>query len=286
VPERDGLLDLAELERIPGYPGKGVLLKKKVAVLECAQEIPCNPCEAACPRGAITVGTPITNLPAINADMCVGCGACIAKCPGLAIFVVDLTHPGYDYVTIPYEYLPLPDAGQEVGCLDRRGRQVSAGRVRQVLCHKGNDKTALLTVEVPKGLGMDVRNVRLPASVDVSAETGPAGASSCSSEGEEPVDVLVCRCEEVLRSGVVAAIREGAASLDAVKRRTRAGMGLCQGRNCSRIISRIIAEESGRPVSEVAPGSTRPPVRPVKLSALARRDDESEENPAEEPPSH
>ena len=52
-----------ELSRIPGMPSEERIKKGSVACIECAQEIPCNPCEEACPYGAITVGKPITNLP-------------------------------------------------------------------------------------------------------------------------------------------------------------------------------------------------------------------------------
>ena len=63
--------------------------KGPVAVIECVQEIPCNPCEGACKFNAITIGEPITNLPKINETNCTGCGVCVAQCPGLAIFIVD-----------------------------------------------------------------------------------------------------------------------------------------------------------------------------------------------------
>lgn len=45
-------------------------------------------------------------------------------------------------------------------------------------------------------------------------------------------DTLLCRCEEVMRAEVQAAIEEGARDLQAVKLLTRLGMGPCQGRQC------------------------------------------------------
>ena len=56
---------------------------------------------------------------------------------------------------------------------------------------------------------------------------------------------MVCRCEHVTRAEVVAALRNpfGARTLDAVKRRTRCGMGRCQGGFCTPRIVEILQEE-------------------------------------------
>ena len=43
----------------------------------------------------------------------------------------------------------------------------------------------------------------------------------------------------------------GARSLDGVKRRTRAGMGRCQGGFCAPRVMEIIAQETGMPLSSV-----------------------------------
>ncbi|MBP3453633.1 MAG: NAD(P)/FAD-dependent oxidoreductase [Clostridia bacterium] len=64
---------------------------------------------------------------------------------------------------------------------------------------------------------------------------------------------LVCRCEVVTEAEIRAAIRRpvGATTIDGVKRRTRAGMGRCQGGFCSPRVAEIIAEELGIPMTEV-----------------------------------
>ena len=64
---------------------------------------------------------------------------------------------------------------------------------------------------------------------------------------------LVCRCEVVTEAEIRAAIRSpvGATTIDGVKRRTRAGMGRCQGGFCSPRVAEIIAEELGIPMTEV-----------------------------------
>ena len=58
---------------------------------------------------------------------------------------------------------------------------------------------------------------------------------------------IVCRCETVTEAEIVDAIRRGATTLDAVKRRTRAGMGRCQGGFCSPRVMEILARELARP---------------------------------------
>lgn len=87
-----------------------------------------------------------------------------------------------------------------------------------------------------------------------------------NSENDDPI---ICRCEELRRSEIIEAVRAGARDLEAVKRRTRAGMGLCQGQSCGRLIARIIAEETGTPFSDIPPMRRRQPVNPVTLGELA-----------------
>ena len=83
---------------------------------------------------------------------------------------------------------------------------------------------------------------------------------------QEPAkeDVLICRCQEVTESEIVAAIRDGATTVDGVKRRTRAGMGLCQGKTCGRLVQRMIAQQTGQKAEDVVPQKSRMPVRPVR----------------------
>ena len=61
-----GTIPEKELEESPGYPSQKDLKRGPVAVIECTEEIPCNPCETVCKRGAIVVGEPITNLPHLD----------------------------------------------------------------------------------------------------------------------------------------------------------------------------------------------------------------------------
>lgn len=142
----------------PVTPSAERLARGPVAVVECFQRIPCDPCAGACKKGAIAPFGDINDLPAVDHERCDGCGACISRCPGLAIFVVDESGPGAAVVRLPYEFSPLPRAGDEVTALDREGRPVAAGRVARVQSARALDRTAVVWLEVPRGLGMAVRH--------------------------------------------------------------------------------------------------------------------------------
>lgn len=86
-------------------------------------------------------------------------------------------------------------------------------------------------------------------------------------------DEMICRCEEVRRFEIEQAIEDGAVTMNEVKRFTRAGMGLCQGRICRRLVERILAEKTGSDLSMVKPSTYRQPVRPVKASLLTGEDE-------------
>lgn len=74
--------------------------------------------------------------------------------------------------------------------------------------------------------------------------------------------VIVCRCEEVSRGEILDALRSPVCvpTLDGVKKRVRPGMGRCQGGFCSPLVTKIIAEYLGVPLTEVMKSSDRSPI--------------------------
>jgi len=64
---------------------------------------------------------------------------------------------------------------------------------------------------------------------------------------------IVCRCETISRGEILQAIRTnpGARDMDGVKRRTRSGMGRCQGGFCAPYVLQLISQELGIPAQEV-----------------------------------
>ena len=87
---------------------------------------------------------------------------------------------------------------------------------------------------------------------------------------------IVCRCEEIEMETIRQKIAEGYTDVDELKRVLRVGMGPCQGRGCRDIIMREIAKATGKTFEEIGPGTMRPPVKPIKLSLLAK---DFEDNP-------
>ncbi|ELP86851.1 glycerol-3-phosphate dehydrogenase, putative [Entamoeba invadens IP1] len=63
---------------------------------------------------------------------------------------------------------------------------------------------------------------------------------------------IVCVCEQVTEGDVNAAIDEGARTIDAVKLRTRAGMGRCQGSYCTPRVMEILSKRLGIPMTSVS----------------------------------
>lgn len=62
---------------------------------------------------------------------------------------------------------------------------------------------------------------------------------------------IICRCETVTEGEIVDAIKRGARSVDGVKRRTRAGMGRCQGGFCGSRVTEILSRELHIPMVKV-----------------------------------
>ena len=147
--EKTGVLSKDELQ----HPTKKQL-EKGVAILECIQEIPCNPCVESCPVHAIFMKD--INAPPVNDfEACIGCTKCVGVCPGLAIFVVKVKGDAA-WVTLPYEFVPVPKVGDVVMALDRAGAVRGNALIKKVV---KNGKTMVITVEVDCSLAMDIRNI-------------------------------------------------------------------------------------------------------------------------------
>ncbi len=109
-------------------------------------------------------------------------------------------------------------------------------------------------------------------------------------------DTIICQCEEVTRADLIGVqppnylprpaamcarsletlLKDGPANQDQIKRLTRAGMGVCQGRRCRDQVAMLLALESGTPFGTIPLASHRAPVRPLPLKILAEWDEPAE----------
>ena len=102
-------------------------------------------------------------------------------------------------------------------------------------------------------------------------------------------DTIICQCEEVTRADLLGVqppnylarpapmcarslnslLEDGPANPDQIKRLTRAGMGVCQGRRCRDQVAMLLAIASDQPFGTIPLASHRAPVRPLPLKILA-----------------
>ena len=102
-------------------------------------------------------------------------------------------------------------------------------------------------------------------------------------------DTIICQCEEVTRADLIGVqppnyltrpapmcarsldtlLKDGPANPDQIKRLTRAGMGVCQGRRCRDQVAMLLALESGTPFGTIPLASHRAPVRPLPMKIMA-----------------
>ncbi|MFZ3046049.1 MAG: FAD-dependent oxidoreductase [Desulfatirhabdiaceae bacterium] len=84
-----------------------------------------------------------------------------------------------------------------------------------------------------------------------------------------PDHAVICRCEDISLGEIRHAVADGAVDIHDIKRRTRLGMGRCQGRFCGQTIQGVF------PYMFENKGFTpQIPVRPVSLGRLAEKPDQ------------
>ncbi|HNZ50771.1 MAG TPA: 4Fe-4S binding protein [Bacilli bacterium] len=148
---KDGVPSLDQIKTC--FPNLESLQKPK-AIIECYEEIPCNPCSTSCPFKAIYIGPNINKRPQVDFNKCTGCGVCVYSCPGLAISVAQLVGKEVRF-KISYEFLPLPQVGEIWTAINRSGQMIGKAKIEKVTLTKVQDKTALIQVLVDSSLLYD-----------------------------------------------------------------------------------------------------------------------------------
>ena len=102
-------------------------------------------------------------------------------------------------------------------------------------------------------------------------------------------ETIVCQCEEVTRADLLGVqppnylprpapmgarsletlLEDGPANPDQIKRLTRAGMGVCQGRRCRDQVAMLLAIAADQPFGTIPLATHRAPVRPIPLKIMA-----------------
>jgi thioredoxin reductase len=106
-------------------------------------------------------------------------------------------------------------------------------------------------------------------------------------------NTIICQCEEVTRADLIGVqppnylsrpepmcarsldtlLQDGPANQDQIKRLTRAGMGVCQGRRCRDQVAMLLAIEADQPFGSIPLASHRAPVRPLPMKIMAEWDE-------------
>ena len=243
------------------FPTVERMKKGPVAIIECFERIPCDPCHTACNRGAMQPFSDINDLPHILEENCNGCGICIYRCPGLAIMVADMSYcEEKATLKIPYEFAPVPKQGETVVALDRAGNPVCDAVVVKVLNTAAMDNTVIVSLEFDKEFIYDVRHFRFKQDSPTPQEQIEPPAEDIS---------IICRCSDIDVKAVREYIAQGFCSIDEIKRISRLGMGPCQGRNCIPLVLGEISRATGQSIQELKPGTYRPLTKSMDLGAVA-----------------
>jgi NADPH-dependent 2,4-dienoyl-CoA reductase/sulfur reductase-like enzyme len=81
---------------------------------------------------------------------------------------------------------------------------------------------------------------------------------------------IICRCEEVTLAEIDASLQSWLGSAGSLKRVTRAGMGKCQGRYCSPILTELAARATGVAIDGLSGFIPQAPFLPTSAEMLAR----------------
>ncbi|GIQ83247.1 hypothetical protein KIPB_004538, partial [Kipferlia bialata] len=268
-------------------------------VLHCVQEIACNSCEASCRRGAIRLrgkdltGSPFHCTSDDGSEGCMGCMQCVARCPGLAVTVVDTRGEGGNenpLVTMPCELSPADAADTRLSYVRIKGEDcadLGVYRVVRERTPKPDGYRRVVTVRMPRALAHCAVGV-IPVPAEQVSDAVSAATDIEDGVSSQAPDALICRCERVTAATVVQEVKRQVALIkashaaanipvplgprgrvlldaNALKASLRIGMGACGGSYCGRQLPRL-AWSAG---AEIVPYTIRPMAVEANIGVIA-----------------
>lgn len=225
----------------PYMPDEARMKAGPFVIIDCLYSFACNPCQFACPHGAITKASPDT-VPAIDYEKCTGCLKCVYQCPGLAIFGYNTAK---NQLFLPVEY--FVEEGKEVWLVDNDGKKVGKGVIEKVMLKPNKTNVARVRAINPEGSGIvTVRGFIAKESYPEPLVFTPAPEM----ESKE----YVCHCEDVTLDEIMAVIGDRRyISVDEIKHTTRLGMGPCRGKRCIKRLSMLLRPAGIEIVGDATP---------------------------------
>jgi glycine/D-amino acid oxidase-like deaminating enzyme/thioredoxin reductase/Pyruvate/2-oxoacid:ferredoxin oxidoreductase delta subunit len=251
----------------PYVPTGKRIFERPFVLIDCLHGFACNPCEFACPHGAI-IKSSTSTVPRIDFEKCIGCMDCVYQCPGLAIFGFNLRK---DWLYLPIEY--NVEEGDEVFLVSNKGMILGEGILVKVL--EKENKTNIARIQAIDVAGPDLLKVRgfiSKSDYPEPVEFKPAG--------EVASETYICHCDDVKLDEVLEVIGDrNFISVDEIKHTTRLGMGACRGKRCIPRLKQTIRSHGISIVGEATPrgplsnqitlGELYPKNRPARISVSA-----------------
>ena len=233
-------------------------------VFYCNQEIPCNPCTTVCPNEQIeTIDDLITQLPYFKDDQeCIGCGKCVAVCPGLAVLLKDYRKDKNNpFITFPFELTANKLEKDQKIIVVSNDQELGEFKVHRTRILKEFPKTQLITVKLPSEIAKQAVAIKL-------VESTYSEPTEIYQKDFTDDNIIVCRCERVSVGEIRKWIRSGVKDFNELKALTKIGMGACGGKTCTPLINRVFQEE-GISIDDITPGTKRPLFIEVPMGIFA-----------------